>query len=396
MKEYNKLTQELLAQGYTAENYPDYVRISTSRLPGNDPLYNLDGGFEYQSWYLQKITYKTGCGMYVKAGSVINDMNYQIRWSHENDNPVIRCPYDIQNCPKNDSRLHGTFGGGLCVQCFCACHSTDEPYDYEKSFEKAEKEREAKREQLYQEYKDAHNGRVCRNHMFFDERKKEWKQNFDPARCASVCYSHDGYCPILGKELSKKKGNVYFDVLTTRIRKEGSLFDGEVIQHLEKGVRFFKSPVRMDICDAFVKCKGAEEIFEKKYRWESVSYNRLFDPTYNLQILNVRAESKPSRDLMQDLEDIRNGISISHASDIEKSQKIAKRERRTKRKQDAIRKLEKKIIENGYDSLEEFSLDRRHAEKWFSEEHILELEKIREEKRKEALKQPVQMSLFSM
>lgn len=30
--EYNLLTQELLLQGYTAEHYPDYVRIGNGRL----------------------------------------------------------------------------------------------------------------------------------------------------------------------------------------------------------------------------------------------------------------------------------------------------------------------------------------------------------------------------
>ena len=29
--EYNLLTQELLLQGYTAEHYPDYVRIGNGR-----------------------------------------------------------------------------------------------------------------------------------------------------------------------------------------------------------------------------------------------------------------------------------------------------------------------------------------------------------------------------
>lgn len=34
--EYNLLTQELLLQGYTAEHYPDYVRIGNGRLGKSD------------------------------------------------------------------------------------------------------------------------------------------------------------------------------------------------------------------------------------------------------------------------------------------------------------------------------------------------------------------------
>ena len=48
--EYNLLTQELLLQGYTAEHYPDYVRIGNGRL-GKSPLENSCGGFIYTKDY---------------------------------------------------------------------------------------------------------------------------------------------------------------------------------------------------------------------------------------------------------------------------------------------------------------------------------------------------------
>ena len=51
--EYNLLTQELLLQGYTAEHYPDYVRIGNGRL-GKSPLENSCGGFIYTKDYLEK------------------------------------------------------------------------------------------------------------------------------------------------------------------------------------------------------------------------------------------------------------------------------------------------------------------------------------------------------
>lgn len=57
---------------------------------------------------------------------------------------------------------------------------------------------------------------------------------------------------------------------------------------------------------------------------------------------------------MQDLEDIRNGIQIIHASDAEKRNKENKKERRQKLRESAIRRLEKKLLENGYESLEKF------------------------------------------
>ena len=56
--EYNELTKRLLAEGYTVDHYPDYVQVDTSRLPGNNPLNNLSGGFEYKRFYRDGIVIK--------------------------------------------------------------------------------------------------------------------------------------------------------------------------------------------------------------------------------------------------------------------------------------------------------------------------------------------------
>ena len=39
-------------------------------------------------------------------------------------------------------------------------------------------------------------------------------------------------------------------------------------------------------------------------------------------------------------------------------------EERERRRQSAVRRLEKKLLESGYESLKEYSTDRRHADKW--------------------------------
>lgn len=231
MAEYNELTKRLLGEGYTVDHFPHYVQIDTSRLPGDDPLNNLSGGFEYKRWYSDQIVYRTGCGKFVIGKNVIDEWGYMgISWQHENDNPVIRCPFDVPDCPDNDSRLHGMQGGGLCIQCYCVCHRTEESYDYENSIEKADKERKEDIEQKYQEFSDSHNGRICRNHMFYNERTREWSLHYEPSKCANVCYAKDGDCPILGKKLSRKRGNVFYDVKESgtyqRTEDQHSLMDG--------------------------------------------------------------------------------------------------------------------------------------------------------------------------
>ena len=400
MSKYNLLTQRLLAEGYTADNYPkDKVHIAGGyHTASTGPLDNVYGGFEYNRVYSDNFLYKTGCGMYVKGSNVLTHMGYMgEEWCHENDNPVVRCPYDKAECPLNDNRLHGIFGGGNCIQCWCACHKTDEPYDYDYSFEKAEKDRKDEERRKYQEYADAHNGRICQNHMYYNERTREWNMYYEPAICASMCFAQNGYCPVLGRKLNEKRGNVYYDLKTSGIKKQTeaqhSLFEGERWTHIEKGMRVFKKPCSMDICEAFIKVQSDKILSDYKVN-HSTEY--LFDKSFKAEILNIRAESNPSRDLMQDLQDIRDGIEISHASDNEKQKKEAKKEKRKLAKQKNIERLEKKIIEVGYENLVEYSADRVHADKWLTPERLDELEQIRKQKIKEEQEKPVQLSLFDM
>lgn len=393
---YNKLTQQLLAQGYTANNFPkDKVHIAHGcyAINGN-PLDNVYGGFEYNRIYYESFVYKTGCGMYVKGSDVNSNMGFMgEEWCHENDNPVVRCPYDEAQCHNNDSRLHGMQGGGLCIQCWCVCHRTDEPYDYEHSFEKAENERKEEMKRKYQEYSDAHNGRICEKHMHYDERTRMWALHYEPKSCAKLCYSQNGYCPILGKQLSKKRGNVYYDIKTSVIPntdgKQISLFDKSEEVTVSKGHRFFEKPCSMDICEAFVKANGVGEI---SYYYEiNNSFERLINPTWKFEILNVRAEQKESRDLMQDLQDIKEGIQIYHASDSEKNAKEQKRERSQKAKGKRIADIEKRILKIGYCNMDFF--EQNKACKLLDWDRIDELEAIREECLVEEQNKPHQMSI---
>lgn len=390
MGKYNELTKRLLAAGYTADNFPaDKVHIAHGCYARNgNPLDNIYGGFEYNRIYYENFIYKTGCGMFVTANNVLSNMGFMgEEWCHENDNPVVRCPYDKPQCPQNDSRLHGMRGGGTCIQCWCVCHRTDESYDYESSFEKAEQERKEEKERKYQEYSDAHNGRVCRRHMSYDERKREWNLYYEPKDCAQMCYGGYGYCPILGRELSKKRGNVYYDLKKSGIRHDGTLFDGEEWVQIEKGKRFFEKPVSMDICEAFIRVQSDEIL-----HWYKINHSTewMWDNTLKVEVINIRAESKPSRDLMQDLQDIKAGIEITHASDIEENTKKHKKEKRQQAKEKRIKAIEKKIMEIGYENME--FVDQNRACKLLDFDRIDELEELRQQKLKEEQEKPVQLT----
>ena len=80
------------------------------------------------------------------------------------------------------------------------------------------------------------------------------------------------------------------------------------------------------------------------------------------------------------------------------------KERRKKAHEAAVKRLEKKLLREGYGSLEEFSLDRRHADRWLGEERIAQLEQqrnvqqgqLRMEMEEERREQPVQISLSDL
>ena len=208
-----------------------------------------------------------------------------------------------------------------------------------------------------------------------------------------------GMCPILGHELDKKRGNVFYDVKISYLRNDlnGTLFEGQVDTQIIKGKKLFDHPVSMDICKICARlCQDRIKDKMRTHYFTQLFFSEYHGRYFSFEIQNVRAGQRESRDLMQDLEDIRNGIQIIHASDAEKRNKENKKERRQKLRESAIRRLEKKLLENGYESLEKFSADRRHADKWLGEERIAELEKMRLEKEKERKEQPVQLSLFDM
>lgn len=409
MKEYNKLTKRLLAEGYTTDNYPkDKVHIAHGCYAENgNPLDNMYGGFEYNRMYYETFVYKTGCGLYVSGKEVLSGMGCSgTDWCHENNNPVIRCPYDKADCADNDSRLHGMRGGGLYIQCWCVCHRTDESYNYENSFEKAEKERHEEKELKYLEYCEAHKGRICRNHMYFNERTRTWTLRYDPKICANLkCYGwnggkfdkYDSTCPIMGRELTKEKGNVFYDLKTSYLRTDlnGTLFEGQIDTAIEKGKRVFGAQVSMDICRNYVKLCKDDLISKIKMNYHSeLFFAEHYGRYFNVEVLNIRAEKRESRDLMQDLQDIRDGISISYDSDLIKEANKAKSEKRKHAKEKRIVAMEKRILEIGYGNMDTF--EQNKACKLLDFDRIDELETMRQQKIKEEQEKPVQLSLFDM
>lgn len=395
--EYNELTKRLLAEGYTAENYPKtMVRIPSSfcgKGKNGNPLDNFYGGFEYVRHWIFEKTFKTPCGLQCKGYTCFTGMSYMgIEWSFENDMALVHCPHDCADC-----KLKHEHAGGA-NKYHCNVHLVDEEYQYEGSIEHFNKLRDDEIQRKKASFELQRNGRTCPHHMKYVRDKGEWVMNYDPSDCArNRCI---GYCPILGRELDKKKGNVYYDVKISfrRYDLDGTLFEGQIDTQITKGNRVFEHPVSMDICKNYVKlCSNelVQHIKLNKYHAE-LFFAEYHGRYFTVDIYNIRAEERESRDLMQDLQDIKDGISITHASDEVKRNKEYKKERRKLTNEAKIKRLEKKLLTVGYENMESYSIDRIHADKWLGAERIEELEKLRQQKLREEQNKPTQLSLFDM
>ena len=239
------------------------------------------------------------------------------------------------------------------------------------------------------------NGRVCEKQMRYDQSEECWRMEYDPADC--VRFRCGGFCPIRGRQLDRKRGNVFYDLMITGrdYSKDGTLFEGERFTRITKGIRALDHPVSMDICKAYAKlCKDEiQRRVQSKYHRE-LFFAKYHGRDFSAEVLNIRAEQRESRDLLRDLEDIRAGIRVYHASDQKKQEIQEKRERREQARQARIKRLEKKLLDEGYENLPLHSIDRAHADKWLSEERRKELSNLREQRIQEERNSPVQLSLF--
>ena len=167
--------------------------------------------------------------------------------------------------------------------------------------------------------------------------------------------------------------------------------------NITRGRKLFSHPVSMDICRVCAKlCRDKIEWKVRMEYFSELFHAERYGKEFTVEVLDIRAERRESRDLMQDLEDIRSGIRVVHASDMEKLEAKVKKERREKAHEAAVKRLEKKLLKDGYGSLKEFSLDKRHANRWLGEERIAQLEQKRQEMEKEEREQPVQISLSGL
>lgn len=401
MKEYNKLTQKLLSEGYTAENHPKEVYLENS-FNKDDPYDTFHGGFQYIYYYAAQKTYKTACGMLCKGSFTHSNLSWMgVMWTHENNCPTIRCPKGCVDCQIREEPFRSEHEGALCE--WCAVHETDEEYAYEGSCEAELKLYDDRIRREMVSFKLKKNNRVCDNHCFYNKEKAEWEFDYDPMQCANgFCraqqsdFEDGGFCPVLGKAISKEKGNVFYDLRCwgRDYSKDGTLFEGDTFERITKGIQVFKQPIRLDIAKVIANlCKDnikqrAEWYLDKEYAPLTIYKAKLGEIDFHWEILNVRAEKKATRDFEQDLRDIESGINVVHHIDKQKAKAAQKSAKRQEAKDKRIQKIKDKIVKEGFGNLEYIDQNRAYKLLSYEEIEVLDYEHEHQEAK------PEQMSIF--
>lgn len=338
----NKLTKRLLAEGWTRENHPDYVFWGA-----------YDEGFEYKWEHQITLTWQTGCGLFVQGRSVgtSNTWFMGIHYSPENGNPLIRCPYGKKDCEHSPAGLKFPW---------CPCRLSQASYNYDSSVEKLEDE-QSHRE--HEQWMEITGGQYCAcvvGYNGFQGGRLQVKYDVDTCIRAGC---ENEFCSIRKKPRDLKKVNIFYDIRRTRITRLGFLEETKV--ELEKGVKVFPRPVARTDAEIWLKIKQAqhdpiiskhiispkrtpldrrEEHFSKYHRkWPGYDY---FEFHYDVE--NIRIEARETRDLLQDLQDVAEGIEVVHQADLLKAAKQKKSDNKAARaaaKERAIkRKLTEKIL----------------------------------------------------
>ena len=323
----NELTKKLLAEGWTMDNHPDYVYRGT-----------FDDGLEYKWDHKAKFVWQTGCGLLVEGRTVGGgDTSFMgVQYCAENGNPLLRCPYGNKKCE------HIPDGFPLPL---CPCHLFDGPYDYGSSAEKVENDRLRER---HKQYMEITGGQYCAcvvDSNGFEGGRLEVKYDVD--QCIRVKCKNE-FCSIRKKPRDLTPVNIFYDIRRTWMTRTGFLEETKVT--IEKGVKVFPKSVARTDAEIWLKVKKAEynpltdqtiirphltsgdrrqEHFSDYHRkWPGYDY---FE--FHYEVENIRIEKRETRDLLQDLRDVEDGIEVVHASDLEKAAKVQKRERLAKARQ---------------------------------------------------------------
>lgn len=408
--EVNRLTKRLLESGVSLDDPATWPGDVWRCAPAN---------FAYKREWQFTPTWESPCGLLIRShGDFWGEMWVGGEFHcAENDNPLFECPRPGAPCAH---RL--PYPAGMN----CQFHRTDRVWTESGSCERLIRERLI-RERQWREVQ-------MRDHPGFDGfcanlRKNElpdgmfrYEENYWLERCISLKCKNT-QCPCLGwKERDVRPANIFYDLYIERKFTEGlapysekniikglKVFDKAIAMHdaelalkiwrRDPGARMLPSQMlrRLDVAVNFENNIGSKEVYFVR------THGKLHERECRVhaEIRNIRVARQEGRDLMQDLQDVRDGIAVQHASDMQKAAKAQKNERYQAGKiKRTAQRLAREMMESG-DDLEDthtgIMLQRRNAE--FSAaveaEAMRIIEKAEEMKKLEGIK-AAQISIFDL
>lgn len=402
------MTERLLAQGVSLDDHTTWPEDVWRCDPNN---------FAFKRELRFMPTWESPCGLLIRSHGDFWGETWVGGEFHcaENDNPLFGCPRPGAPCAH---RL--PYPAGMN----CQFHRTDRVWAESGSCERLIRDRLA-REQQWREVQ-------MRDHPGFDGfcanlRKNElpdgmfrYEKNYWLERCISLKCKNT-QCPCLGwKERDVRPANIFYDLYIERRFTEGlvpyseksiikglKVFDKAVAMHdAELALRIWeKNPNartlpsqmlrRLDVAVNLENNIGSKEVYFVR------THGKLHERECRVhaEIRNIRVARQEGRDLMQDLQDVRDGITVQHASDMQKAAKAQKNERYQAGKiKRMAQRMAKEMRESGAapeDTHVGGLLERRNAE--FSAaveaEAMRIIEKAEEKKKLEGIK-AAQISFF--
>lgn len=319
--ETNRLTERLTAQGADPANSKTWPK----------EVYSIDGkNFLWRHEWIYTRDWEAPCGLMHRGhGQSWGDCYIKGEYHcTENDNPLFRCPCPERACPH---RLQ------LPPGINCEFHPAGREYDPSQEIDSIEREKLNRKWSAF--LKDAANHPGYDNPCFNldDDGKVRWRL-YNCDTCKNTCCIARNWA---ARDISP--ANIYYDLYTETVDETGLV--PWVRKELRKGLKVFEKPHARTDCEmalAIWKADPEHPFLPFGMRKLNAYTGRDYDSmrllmrrvynheriTVTVEIRNIYVAKNEQKDLIADLEAVRDGAEVIHESDLQKAAAQAKTDRR--------------------------------------------------------------------
>ena len=331
----NKLTERLLAQGVKLDDpstWPENVWAADQH------------NFAYRCDWKFTPTWESPCGLLIHShgdgwGDTWVDGEFKCA---ENDNPLFGCPIPGKPCPHRLAHPAGIN---------CQFHRTDREWTWDESVEALEKARLNRFRVLWEDtmrrYPDWNGYCLNLKRVDLPDGGAKYEARYNLEECIrSRCTNTQCVCRC-GAVRNTRPANIFYDLYRERHYTIGMVPYSETIIH--KGNKVFDKAIAWTDAEIALKIwnhnpdshllpsqmwnrlnasRNRETDTEAFFIRHHGRYNERVDCRLIVEVRNVRIARNETRDMLQDLMDVQNGIKVKHASDLKKAAEAKKSESR--------------------------------------------------------------------